>query len=163
MSYQPQTYAVITTTTPQSQTRAGTPMTTSSTGESAGEPAKIVSIPSGPHSEEMVQLTIGKLGPLWIQRQALSVINGQYFEVEDFRLRIGEVRQGQGGAQQNRGVVMEVEWIGGDDDWDALEDEVRSFWAGLEFKGAKEFIRLPGVETDLANIRQWCEALRLRA
>ena len=163
MSHQPQAYAVITTTTPQSQTRAGTPATTSSAGESAGEPAKIISIPSGPHGEEFVQLTISKLGPLWTQRQTLSVINGQYFEVEDFRLRIGEVRQGQGGAQQNRGVVVEVERIGGADDWDTVEDDVKSFWAGLEFKGAKEFIRVPGVETDLANIRQWCEALRLRA
>ena len=163
ISYQaPQSYVAITTTLPTSQTRAGTPATTSSGGESAGEPANIISIPSGAQSENFIQLVLSRFGPLWTQRQSLSVSNGQAFEVEDFRIRLGEVRQGQGGAQQNRGVIVEVEWAGGDDDWDAIEDEIRAFWTGLDFKGAREYIRVPGIEKNLGNIRQWCEAIRLR-
>ena len=163
MSHRPQAFVSITTTTPQPQTRAGTPATTSSAGESAGEPAKVISIPSGPSGEEFVQLTMSKLGPLWTPRQILTVINGQHYEVGEFRVRMGEVRQGQGGVQQIRGVAVEVEWNGGAEDLDVAEDEIKSFWAGLEFKGTREFFRVPGAETDLANVRQWCEALRLRA
>ena len=92
--------------------------------------------------------------------------NGQGFEVGDFRVRVGEVRQGMGGAIQGRGVVVELEYLGGgeegEEDWDTAESAIRAFWAGLGVPGAREFIRIQGVEEGWGVIRQWCEVLRMR-
>ena len=159
-------YIAITTTYPPSQTRAGTPATLSSGGgggESNGEPALVIAIPSGSQSEEFIQLMISRFGPLWTQRQTLHVSNGQAFEAGDLRVKIGEVRQGQGGAQQGKGVIVEIEWAGGDEyHLSTAEGVIGAFWKKIDIKGARECMRVPGVEQDFSNVRQWCEALRLR-
>ena len=57
---------------------------------------------------------MAKMSPLWALRQMVSVVGGVGFEVGDFGVRIGEVRQGVGGgALMVRGAVVEVEWRGG--------------------------------------------------
>ncbi|MCJ1388824.1 hypothetical protein MMC18_001674 [Xylographa bjoerkii] len=156
-------YVVATTTSMPSQTRAGTPATSSSNGESAGEPAKVFSIPSGSQSEDFIHLIVARMGPLWMPRQVLQVNNGQVFEIGDFRVRIGEVRQGQGGIQQVRGTICEIEWTSGEEsDWVTGEDVVKSFWSALNIRGAREYIRVSGMDEGFGNIRQWCDALRLR-
>ncbi|MCJ1321933.1 hypothetical protein MMC15_007278 [Xylographa vitiligo] len=154
-------YVVTTTTSVPSQTRAGTPATSSSGGESTGEPSKVFSIPSGPQSEDFINLIVARMGPLWMPRQVLQVSNGQIFEIGDFRIRIGEVRQG--GTQQVRGTICEIEWTSGDkNDWATGEDVIKSFWTALDMKGPREYIRVPGIDEEFGNIRQWCDALRLR-
>jgi hypothetical protein len=132
----------------------------------AKEPAVIISMPSGPPTGEFVQLLASRFGPLWAQRQAVYVSNGQAYDAGDFRIRFGDVRQGQGSTQQARGTVVEVEWKPEDSGsvrLEAAEALIKGFWDALEIKGAKEYLEVPGVEKeDMADVRQWCEAMRLR-
>ena len=164
ISTRPQySYVVTTSTTVPSQTRAGTPATSSSGGESTSERANVFSIPAGPQSEDFIHLVVARMGPLWIPRQVLQVSNGSVFEIGDFRIRIGEVRQGQGGTQQVRGSICEIEWISGDDSEGVTgEDVIKSFWTALEIRGAREYTTVVGIDDGFGNVRQWCEALRLR-
>ncbi|MCJ1405471.1 hypothetical protein MMC11_008699 [Xylographa trunciseda] len=156
-------YVVTTTTIVPSQTRAGTPATSSSGGESAGEPAEVFSIPSGPQSENFIHLVVSRMGPLWMARQMLQVSNGQVFEVGDFRIRVGEVTQGHSGIQQVRGTICEIEWTSGNEDDTTIgEDIIKSFWTALDMRGAREYIGVSGTDEESGNIRQWCDALRLR-
>lgn len=153
---------------PQAQTRAGTPA--SSVGDSAGGevPATIIAIPSGLQSEEMVQLVVGKLSPLWSHRQTLHVGNGVAFEMEDFRVRVGEVRQGQ--TALVKGTIVEVEWLAAADgdseeqtDWDTAQLVIRAFWDTLGIEGAREVIRVPGSgNKGFDLVSQYCQLLRSR-
>lgn len=98
-----------------------------------------------------------------MQWQSVQISNGQAFEAGDFRVRLGEVRQGQGGASQGRGTIIELEWMGGDqNDWETAEGIIGGFWKGLDVQGARELIKVAGVEEGFSNVRQWCEVLRLR-
>ena len=138
--------------------------TTSAGGsEMVADPATIASIPAPPGCDEFVQLISTRLLPLWTPRHVLQVINGQAYEIGDFAIRFGEVKQGQGGSQQIRGTIVEIEWRAGDtDDWETAEQVIRAFWAQVDIEGAKEFINVPGVDQGSANARQWFEAMRLR-
>ena len=154
---------------PQPQTQADTPA--SSGGDGAGgveDASTIIAIPSGLQSEEMVQLIVGKLSPLWTHRQTLHVSNGVAYEMEDFRVRVGEVKQGQN--VQAKGTVVEVECLAGVDgapeeeiDWETGELIIREFWDTLGIEGAREVIRVPESGSrafDLVN--QYCQLLRIR-
>jgi len=138
---------------------------------SAAEAAAVIAIPQQGQSDELVQLIITKFGPLWSHRQMLQVTNGSGYEVEDFRIRVGEVRQGHGG--QARGVVVEIGWLAGDNgegeaqdsaDWEMGQAVIRAFWEKLEVPNGREYIAVPGVGTgkgmDLE--RQYFDLLRLR-
>ena len=106
---------------------------------------------------------MARLGPLWTLRQVLQVSEGYAFEVDDFRIRLGEVKQGQGGPQQTKGIVVELEWLSGDEnDWTTAEEVIKSFWSTLDIKGTRDHIKVPGLGDGFGNIRQWFEALRLR-
>lgn len=128
----------------------------------------MIAIPSGLQSEEMLQLVVGKLSPLWSHRQTLLVGNGLAFEMEDFRVRVGEVRQGQTGLV--KGTVVEVEWLAAADedseeesDCDTAHLVIRAFWDTLGIDGAREVMRVPGSGNkgfDLVN--QYCQLLRSR-
>ena len=110
-----------------------------------------------------MQLMISRFGPLWTQRQSVQIGNGQAFEAGDFRVKLGEVKQGQGGASQARGTIVELEWMGGDqDDWETAEGVIGAFWKGLDVQGARELIKVAGVQEGFSNVRQWCEVLRFR-
>ncbi|KAL6716838.1 hypothetical protein ACLMJK_004750 [Lecanora helva] len=169
----PRAYVAITSTNAPPQSRAMTPASSSniSTAETAsGEPATLISIPSGSSHEDFVQLVVSKLSPLWQQRQVLTVPQGYAFEVGDFKVRIGELRQGGagggGGAQMGRGTVVEVEWSGdeekGEEDWESAEAVIGAFWDGLGVKGAKRAFWFPGLREGEGSVRQWCEILRIR-
>lgn len=131
-------------------------------------PATIIAIPSGLQSEEMVQLVVGKLSPLWSHRQTLHVGNGVAFEMEDFRVRVGEVRQGQ--TALVKGTVVEVEWLAAADvdseeqtDWDTAQLVIRAFWDTLGIEGAREVIRIPGSgNKGFDLVSQYCQFLRSR-
>ncbi|KAL8831492.1 MAG: hypothetical protein Q9191_000833 [Dirinaria sp. TL-2023a] len=159
-------YVAITTVFPPSQTRVGTPASsTVSSSEISGEPATIVSIPAGNPSHDFLQLLNAKFGPLWTQRQSLSVRNGQAFQVADYNIRIGELVQGYGpGAALARGAIVEIAWTGGQGKEPVEEPEafVQAFWESLEIKGARESVHVAGLGEGDGLVRQWCEALRIR-
>ena len=159
-------YVAITTTVPPSQTRAGTPASSTVSSDASGEPATIVSIPAGSHSHDFLQLLNTKFGPLWTQRQSLSVRNGQAFQVGEYNIRIGELVQGYGpGAALPRGAVVEIAWIGGKGMEPVEEPEgfIQAFWESLEIRGAREFVHVAGLGKGEDQVRQWCEALRIRS
>ena len=167
--YAPRTYVAITSAYAASQTRAGTPPSSNISAEAAsGEEATIISIPAGPSSEEFIQLIVSKFGPLWQQRQILNAGNGHAYEIGDFRVRVGELRQsGSGGGQMGRGAVCEVAWVGedaeqGNEGWEAGEAVVKGFWEGLALRGAREVFWVPGLRDGEGTIRQWFELLRPR-
>lgn len=90
------------------------------------------------------------------------------FDIGDFRVRVGEARQGFGGAQIVAGVVVEVEWWGeGEGEvgaWAEAEGMIRGFWESLGgVARARECFLVMGVEGGEGTVRQWCEILRLRA
>lgn len=153
---------------PQAQTRAGTSASSVGDGAGAEGAATIIAIPSGVQSEEMVQLVVGKLGPLWSHRQTLHVSNGTAYEMEDFHVRVGELRQRQ--SAQIKGVVVEVEWLAGghggpeeESDWDTSELIIRAFWDALGIEGAREFIRVPGLGKGRFDlVSQYCQLLRVK-
>ena len=130
-------------------------------------PAVITAVPSGPEGEALVELIRTKMSPLWAQKPTTFVKEGIVYEVADFRVRVGELKQGQ--QAQVRGCLVEIEWLGSggevldEGDWDVAEGAIRAFWERLDVKGGKEFIRVPGVgKGDLDLVRQYTELLRLR-
>ena len=168
----PHTYIAITSTHAPSQTRAGTPVSSNFSVETgSGEPATIVTIPAGPQSDEFIQLVISKFGPLWQQRpqQTITVGNGHAFDIGDFRVRVGEARQGGAGAGglMARAALCEIEWVGdgngeGENEWESAEGVIRGFWEALGVRGARECFWVPGLAGGQGSVRQWCEILRVR-
>lgn len=176
----PRTYVAITKLPSSSQTRGGTPALSQQGSEAAasGETATINSIPVGSATEDFTQLIASKFGPLWQPRQALHVNNGATFEVGDFKVRVGELKQGYaGGTQMGRGAVCEIEWIASQDsrergtggsksegeDWKSTQRIILEFWSTLAIKGAREVLLVPGMDDGDGSVRQWCEVLRLRS
>lgn len=169
----PRTYIAITSTHAPPQTRAGTPADAAwSTSTGGSDPATLISLPTSPSSEEFITLLLTKYGPLWQQRQILGIVNGQGFEIDDFRVRIGEVRQagggvGGGGPGQmmgiGKGAVCEVEWVGGEEgDLEGAGEVIAGFWEGLGVKGGRKVYEVPGVREGDGSVRQWFEGLRVR-
>lgn len=92
--------------------------------------SSMIVIPHPQQTDDFIQLLRTRMGPLWTSRLAMSVGNGVYFEVEDLKIRIGDlVAQGinpaagagagvaVGGAaaaaqQIPRGVIVELAWSG---------------------------------------------------
>ncbi|KAL9025757.1 MAG: hypothetical protein Q9196_005479 [Gyalolechia fulgens] len=137
-------------------------------GTSTEPIATVVSIPSGPSTDEFIQLLTSKLAPLWQQRQSLTVLDGSAFEVGDIRIRAGELRQGLGGAQLVRGAVVEVVCKGRVDenlDGRDREETIRAFWEELGIKGAREFMAADseGMGDGFEDVRMWCRMLMLRS
>ncbi|KAI9723295.1 MAG: hypothetical protein M1812_001178 [Candelaria pacifica] len=158
------------------QSTASTPMPDG--GNDQSQAGTLVAVPQT-QTAEFVQLMTTKMGPLWTQRQTLQVSNGSSYELQDFKVRLGEVKQGQNAI--HKGVIAELEWVAGSgndiweaenaaetNDWEAGELVIRALWEGLDISGSREMIRAPGVGQedekgkgmDLA--RQYCEILRLR-
>lgn len=111
-------------------------------------------------------MIVSKFGPLWQPRQTLSVGHGIAYEIGDFRIRLGEVKQvGSGGGQMGKGAVCEVAWVGegAEQDREGLEAGeafVKGFWEGLALRGAREVFWVPGLGDGEGTIKQWCEVLR---
>lgn len=134
-----------------------------------GEASTVVAVPNPTHTEEFLQLMRSRMGPLWTSRQAMTVTNGAAFEFDDFKVRIGDLRQGQG-AQPTRGVIVEVEWLADGEDYvgeaEEMEDGarlLRELWAKLELHGGREIINVPGMGSGgkgMCLARQYCELLR---
>lgn len=62
-------------------------------------------------ASELFKHLVRACEPIWCHRHTHAVMTGQVFDVGDFRVRIGEVRQTIPVARQ-RGAVVEIEWRG---------------------------------------------------
>ena len=90
------------------------------------------------------------------------VNNAQAFEIEDFKVRVGEVRAGTGGAVQAKEVLVEVEWrCGEEDDAEVAEAVLSAFWKELNVTSARQQSVKAVRNKKYERIIQWCEALRL--
>ncbi|KAL8837542.1 MAG: hypothetical protein Q9176_005598 [Flavoplaca citrina] len=129
--------------------------------------ADIISLPAGQSTDDFTQLLVSRLGLLWQQRQSSAVIDGLAYEVGDFRVKVGELRQGVGGAQLVRGVVVEVTHRvkdGGEEDRGETQDMITAFWDELGVNGAREY-KDDGektVEDGFEIVRLWSELLMLK-
>lgn len=161
--HQGHSHVAVTTTQVASQTRAGTPASSNISAEGSGEPATLVSIPSGPPRDDFPKLVESKMGPMWMQRPTLSVINGLGYWIGDYRVRLGEVRQGAGSGAQLKGIAVEVEWAGAEEgEWGMGEPAIRAFWDGLGLKKGRGVVQVAGLEKGNGSVRQWFEVLRLK-
>ncbi|KAI9736985.1 MAG: hypothetical protein M1834_000574 [Cirrosporium novae-zelandiae] len=141
-----------------------------SNDNASAEGMTICAMPSGSSAEEMMQLIVTKMGALWTRKQGLQVAQGYIFEVEDYKIRLGDIKQPQNGHV--RGCVIDIEWAPAQADKGENNDieldvasgqaAIRSFWQGLDVPGAKEFINVPGLgKGDFDLVRQYLEMLRL--
>ncbi|KAL5343673.1 mediator complex, subunit Med20 [Aspergillus crustosus] len=93
-------------------------------GPSTATPSSSQSSQVLPGSTHMVMITVPhpSTGPLyqhfsyacqpfWCHRHTTAVLGGMAYEIGDFRVRIGDVRQTQPAARV-RGTVVEIEWKG---------------------------------------------------
>lgn len=117
-------------------------------------------------------ITLRACEPLWSHRHTVAVQTGVVYEVADFRVRVGDVRQ-TFPVTRIRGTAVEIEYCGpraysdesnndddlsGDaaaqsgqpppvlmEDWEIGEILIREFWARLGISGGREAIRVPDV------------------
>ncbi len=169
-------YVCISAPQPQTGAQGSTSTPLPDGGNDRRQAGTLVTVPQG-QTGELVQLMTLKMGPLWTQRQTLHVSNGFSYELQDFKVRLGEVKQGQNAT--HKGVIAELEWLAGSasdtfdkesnteiDDWEAGEVVISALWEGLDIPGSREMIRAPGVGQEQGKgmdlARQYCEILRLR-
>lgn len=142
-------------------------MITPSSNATTDPAANVISLPAGQSTDDFTQILVSRLGPLWQQRQLLAVIDGLAYEVGDFRIKAGELRQGVGGAQLVRGVVVEVTYVGGGGpvhDGGQTEEMITAFWDELGMNGASEFkgSREGKEEDGFDDVRLWSMVLLLK-
>ena len=146
-------------------------------------------LPAGPPAEEFLSIILRKMEPLWSFRSAIRIENGVALELGggDWRVRIGDAGivggQGQG---RLRGTVVEVEFLGEEDDdgsedgngegevdWEVREAMLKAFWesliersnSGIGIEGMGVVVKVPGIKTkeELKGeglVRQYMELLR---
>jgi len=64
-----------------------------------------------PSTNALYQHFVHACQPFWCPRHTTAVPNGMVYEIGDFRVRVGDVRQTQPTARV-RGTVVEIEWRG---------------------------------------------------
>ena len=124
--------------------------------EAHDESRTIIVIPAPAHTEELTRLLRTRMGPLWTSRQTLIVGNGAAFEIEDFVVRLGVLRQATG-TQATKGVLIEVEWAGDEDEAVGEAVIMKAFEDKLDLSETGVIGRGEGV----GLARLYCEVLRL--
>ena len=161
--YPGHSFIAVTRTQAASQTRAGTPASSHISADGSGESATLISIPSGPQSDDFLHLVGSKMGPIWMQRPTLSVSNGLSYRMGEYRVRLGEVRQGAGSGAQLKGIAVELEWTGAEEgEWEIGEAAIRAFWDTVGLKKGRGVVQIAGWEKGMGTVRQWIEVLRLK-
>lgn len=167
---------------------ATSPASASTPAASATSPGSLTSAQAASTDTPMVMTTVPPASyktlfqhftyacqPFWCHRLTVAVPNGVVYDVRDFRVRMGDVRQTFPSVRA-RGTIVEIEWrgpsvvdslsgvrsgVGTDSSIDAwfcaLEDAdidaeygataslIREFWSRLGIDGAREAIVVPGV------------------
>ncbi|KAL8853170.1 MAG: hypothetical protein Q9221_002052 [Calogaya cf. arnoldii] len=138
------------------------------TTDATADPApSVISLPAGQSTDDFIQLLVTRLGPLWQQRQLLAVVDGLAYDIGEFRVRAGELRQSVGGAQLTRGVIVELTHLGeggAAHDGSEKEENITAFWDELGVKGAREFKGSRGEkgEDGFGDVRLWSLVLLLK-
>ncbi|KAL9622869.1 MAG: hypothetical protein Q9160_002795 [Pyrenula sp. 1 TL-2023] len=134
-------------------------------------PQDIIVVPAGLQTDDFFMVTaIRKMESLWNLRVMMKIEGGQSYELEDWKVRFGELKQ-SGGAQgsRSRGWIVELSCkdnesrLTGAD----LEADVKELWEdiGKGIDGMKLFVTRQGTssETDkFAAVKLWMEVLRMR-
>ncbi|KAL4979092.1 mediator complex, subunit Med20 [Aspergillus desertorum] len=98
-------------TAPAAAAAARTPSSSqSSQGTLATAPMVMTTVPL-PSTWALYQHFSYACQPFWCHRHTVTVPNGIVYEIGDFRVRVGDVRQTQP-AVRMRGTVIEIEWRG---------------------------------------------------
>jgi len=115
-----------------------------------------------------------RFGALWTFRSRLSILNGVEYNVGEFKIRLGELRQISGQQQTVRAVICCIETSsmadGGDNgpgsNGSATRAALSDLWAAIGFANIKEaFGTYPidsTTEEGFDEVRLWCDVLRLR-
>ncbi|KAJ6127340.1 Mediator complex subunit Med20 [Penicillium sp. IBT 18751x] len=136
-------------------------------GGHAGESSMVMTVVPPSSYPTLFQHFVYAAQPFWAHRLTMSVPGGVVYEVGDFIVRMGDVRQTYPIARV-RGTVVEIEWRGpsvveglagdGDDEFGFAVDEadvdaeyvataelIRGFWNRVRFEGAREAILVNGI------------------
>ncbi|CAI7606977.1 unnamed protein product [Penicillium bialowiezense] len=120
-------------------------------------PMVMTTVPPAAHATLFQHFTFA-CQPFWAHRLTFAVSNGMVYDVGDFRVRLGDVRQTFPTARV-RGTVVEIEWRGPsivegefegireedvDAEYAATAELIREFWGRLGMQG-REAILVPGV------------------
>ncbi|KAJ5710384.1 Mediator complex subunit Med20 [Penicillium malachiteum] len=97
-------------TQPLSQSQSQSSMSSSFTASTDVPPMLMTILPMQSYSM-LFQHVVYACQPFWAHRLTVSVQQGVIYDVGDFRVRVGEVRQTYPVAR-SRGIVVEVEWRG---------------------------------------------------
>lgn len=133
-------------------------------------PQDIVAVPAGVQTEDFFMFTaLRKMEPLWYLRAILKIDGGSGFELKDWTIRLGELKQGGPQGPRGKGWVVEITRksteVGSEEI--TFEHEIRDFWGdiGKGVDGMKPFVtRQPigGQNGAFAIIELWMEVLRMR-
>ncbi|KAF2836733.1 hypothetical protein M501DRAFT_1033393 [Patellaria atrata CBS 101060] len=157
----------------------------SKSGTDIQDGATVISVPFA-QTEQYLRLMFGKFGALWVQRAQLGVQNGWAYDVGDWTVRVGELKQaGQPGTL--RGTVVFIQHAGssqtgneenGQDEkivdqmskeeleeyMSEMQATIREMWSGFGEEGAREFFSVPdpagGKNETFEEVKVWCEMLR---
>lgn len=134
-------------------------------------PQDIIVVPAGFQTDDFFMVTaMRKMEPLWNLRAMMKIEGGLSYELDDWKIRLGELKQ-SGGAQgpRSRGWIVELSCKdnGGRLEGAGLEADVQDLWRdiGNGIDGMKLFVSRQGIgaETDnFAAVKLWMEVLRMR-
>ncbi|OJD16859.1 hypothetical protein AJ78_03003 [Emergomyces pasteurianus Ep9510] len=79
--------------------------------DSSSSGPKTMMILDYPSYQSFHSITLRACEPLWCPRHTITVPNGHHFEIGDFRIRIGDVRQ-TAPQTRMRGTIVEIEYRG---------------------------------------------------
>ena len=150
------------------------PHTNGTSGPGSGDEGEmdIISIPAG-SVEDFFYTVQNKMQPLWVARMIVRVENGAGFEIGEWKIRVGEVKQTGGAGQARvRGCVIEATMAVPEDDETFDGDEIgnerreellKEIWDHLGLVDGKAFVKVPGIgiqKDGFGLMRQYMELLR---
>lgn len=133
-------------------------------------PQHIIAAPASVQTDDFFMFTaLRKMEPLWNLRAMVKVDGGLAFELKDWRVRLGELKQSGAQGPRSRGWVVEIACKETEEEAneEKFQDEVRDFWAdvGKDVDGMKIFTTQQqdiGGDNKFASIKLWMEVLRMR-
>jgi TATA-binding related factor (TRF) of subunit 20 of Mediator complex len=150
------------------------------TGKKELGPLVVVSMPSQ-QKENWYTLLTQKMAALWTRPVLVAVLNGLAYDVGEFSVRIGELRQPGNAQAPVRGIVVCIQSSLPTADEELVDDEspeardpaksegasasevhelLRVVWKTFGVEGAKEAFGLTGSLDGQQEARLWCELLQ---
>jgi hypothetical protein len=151
----------------------------------AGEKAvkigdSVIAIPAQ-QRDEFYRMIVNKMAALWTPRMMLGIQNGMAYDIGEYIVRMGELKQVTAQnttralivcIQSNAGPGQETKLTQRPDadtgakeeqEWQLRKEEVQKFWKTFGIEGAREAYYVSKLGDDeFEEIRLWCDVLRLR-